>query len=202
MKSWSFLGGPGSIGYRVFDLLRRLVNGRLVSYLCETALHRPANRVLEAGSGPGFASSLLSSHRAVCLSVALDIDIEALKEARQRDPKLAVVVADLYALPFSAGTFDLVWSNSTIEHLNGPLHALAEMRRVTRQGGYLFVGVPYRRGPLWFQPWIAKTRLGIWLGPVFGNEQLLQMADQLRLRVVETKVYFFRFFVGMLAKLA
>jgi SAM-dependent methyltransferase len=132
----------------------------------------------------------------------LDIDIEALKEARQRDPKLAVVVADLYALPFSAGTFDLVWSNSTIEHLSRPLSALAEMRRVARQGGYLFVGVPYRRGPLWFQPWISKTRLGIWLGPVFGNEQLLQLADQLRLRVIETRVYFFRFFVGMLVKLA
>ena len=134
------------------------------------------------------------------LSVAADIDIEALREARRRDPALPVVVADLYHLPFPPESFDLVWNSSTLEHLDDMEAALAQMERVTRTGGHLFIGVPYLYGPLGFQRWIPQTGVGIWIGTVFSRSELVARLERLGLQIVAGTLYFFRFFVGSLAR--
>jgi len=200
VKLWQLLGGPGSVPYHLFDVVRKRVNRKLAAYLVAKA--SPQGRrchVLEAGSGPAFASSLLASRPGV-FSVALDIDVDALREARKRDPALPVVIGDLYSLPFKMGLFDLVWNSSTLEHLAAPDRALAEMTRVAGQKGYIFVGVPYRGGPLGFQPWIKDHRLGVWIGAVFSRGELIGQIQQARLEPVETICYFFRFFIGVLAR--
>jgi SAM-dependent methyltransferase len=199
-RLWTFMGGAGSPWYRCFDAVRRGLNRRLYRYLSSRALGHGQSRVLEAGSGPAFTSSLLSSDPLVSLSVAVDIDLTALQEARKRDPALPVVVGDLYHLPFADGVFDLVWSSSTLEHLERPQVVLAEMKRVAKSGGKMFIGVPYKYGPLVFQPWIKATRVGIWLGPVFDRRRLREMLTQLGLSAEEFVLYFFWFFVGVLAE--
>ena len=105
------------------------------------------------------------------LSVAVDIDLEALQEARLRDAHLAAIVADLNHLPLRHGSVDLCWNSSTIEHLDDPHRALSQMVFVTRPGGKVFVGVPNLYGPLGFQRWISGTPVGIWIGrlSVAGN---------------------------------
>jgi SAM-dependent methyltransferase len=200
MKSWSFFGGPGSLPYRFFDRIRARLNRCLVAYLLEKAIFKECSRVLEAGSGSAFASSLFSRHERVSLSVALDIDIDALDEARRRDPSLPAVAADLYHLPFAPETFDLVWNSSTLEHLGEPEKALAEMQRVAKLSGYVFVGVPYRLGPLGIQRWLANTKVGSWIGPAFGKAELRTMLGDRGLRPVNTRPYFFHFFIGVLAR--
>lgn len=199
---WQFWGGPGSWPYELFDGQRRRLNRRLVERLATRALGGGNRRVLEAGAGPAYASSLLARHRAVRLSVALDIDPEALAVARRHDPGLTAVVGDLYRLPFRTGVFDLVWNSSTLEHLEAPTAALAEMRRVARPEGYVFVGVPYRFGPLGWQPLVAATALGVWIGTVFDRRRLAHLCAEQRLVPVEAVTYFFRFFVGVLARKA
>ncbi|MBI3087361.1 MAG: class I SAM-dependent methyltransferase [Candidatus Omnitrophica bacterium] len=199
-KSWSVPGGPGSWLYRGYDALRRRLNRRLVGYLAARACLAPGSRVLEGGSGPAFASSLFARESGVALSIAADLDAEALREARRRDPALPAVQTDLYRLPFRSGVFDLVWSSSTLEHLAAPASALEEMQRVTKDGGYLFVGVPARRGPLGFQPWIKRTRVGVWLGPVFSRAELLVLMAQQGLRPVSMLAYGWGCFVGVLAR--
>jgi SAM-dependent methyltransferase len=186
--------------YRLFDRARMRVNRWLADYLLRAAIVRDGSRILEAGSGPAYASSVLSRSAKVSLSIALDVDIEALRQARSRDPQLPAVVADLYALPFPAETFDLVWNSSTIEHLSDPEAAVAEMRRVTGRRGCIFIGVPYRRGPLGFQRWIANTSAGVWIGSVFGKDELRAAVERLGFRPVDVKPYFFRVFIGMLAR--
>jgi SAM-dependent methyltransferase len=50
------------------------------------------------------------------------------------------------AMPFADEHFDLVVSNSTLEHIPGFWLAVAEMHRVLAPGGYLLVATPgYRR---------------------------------------------------------
>jgi len=198
-KSWQ-LGTPGTLPYRLYDELRKRLNRKLVDYLSEIAIQHEHSRVLEAGSGPAFASSLFAWDHRVRLSVAVDIDIEALYEARRRDSLLPVVVADLYNLPFVGESFDLVWNSSTLEHLESPNAALAEMQRVTRRGGHVFIGVPYLYGPLGFQRWVADTPVGIWIGKVFNRDQLERMLWGVGLQPRDSVFYFFRFFVGVLAQ--
>ncbi len=197
-KSWQ-LGETDSLLNRLYDHLRRLLNQRLVHFLCQ---HLPSNRpayVLEAGSGSGFASSLMARAPGVGCSVALDIDLHALAEARQRDPQLPVVAADLNHLPFKSASFDLVWNSSTMEHLDDPAPALLELSRLVNPDGLLFIGVPYRFGPLGVQTWFKNSPLGIWIGPVFDPRQLEQWMQVCAFTSQSYKYYFFNFFIGVLA---
>ena len=112
--------GSGTLTYRLYDALRNQLNGKLVNYLLARAINHDKCKVLEAGSGPAFASSMLAQDRRVELSVAMDLDIEALHEARRRDPDLCLVVADLRNLPFKTESMDLSWNSSTIKHYQTP----------------------------------------------------------------------------------
>jgi ubiquinone/menaquinone biosynthesis C-methylase UbiE len=197
-KAWQ-LGSPDTLVYWFFDTLRKRLNAKLVNYLLGSAVNRENAIVLEAGSGPAFASSILRTDRRVGLSVAVDIDLEALQQARCRDASLCLVVADLNHLPFRNESMDLCWNSSTIEHLPEPAAALAEMQRVTIQGGSVFVGVPNLYGPLGFQRWIRETPVGVWIGEVFNRSQLSRLLAQAGLNPKDSIFYFFRFFVGVLA---
>jgi SAM-dependent methyltransferase len=198
-KSWQ-LGSPGTLTYRLYDALRNQLNGKLVNYLLARAINHDKCKVLEAGSGPAFASSILGQDRRVGLSVAVDLDIDALHEARRRDPNLCLVVADLRNLPFKTESIDLSWNSSTIEHLPNPSSAVVEMARVTRKGGSVFVGVPNLYGPLGFEYLIRETSVGIWIGQTFTGAGLREMLIDSGLKPQHSLFYFFRFFVGVLAQ--
>jgi len=198
-KAWQ-LGSPGSLSYRFYDALRKRLNLKLVQYLLTRAMTADDNRVLEAGSGPAFASSILAADPRVAMSIAVDFDLEALQEARRRDPALMLVLADVQMLPFRTGSLDLTWNSSTVEHLPDPATALAEMQRVTRKSGTVFVGVPNRYGPLGFEQWIRDTAAGIWIGKTYSLTELKDMSIRAGLRPKDSLYYFFRFFVGVLAE--
>ena len=197
-KSWQ-LGSPETAIYGLYDGLRRRVNAKLARYLLEKAVTSPTSVVVEAGSGPAFASSMLSRDNRVALAVAMDIDLEALQQARRRDPSLALVVGDLRSLPFRTQGLDLTWNSSTLEHLDDPLAGLKEMVRVTREGGKIFAGLPYLSGPLGFQRWIPDTSVGVWIGTVFNLSEAKELISAAGARPRSHIVYFFRFFLGVLA---
>lgn len=198
--SWR-IGDTASPVNRAYDALRRGLNGDLVRYFERTALAGAGPyRVLEAGSGTAFASSLLIQRPSVRLGMAVDHDANALGEGRARDAQLAASVADIFRMPFADGAFDLVWNSSTLEHLGRTEQALAEMARVVRPGGYLFTGVPFAYGPLGFQKWIANTGAGVWIGTVFDRPTLEGLVRQTGLQPCDSMIYFFRFFIGILAQ--
>ena len=196
--SWSIGGGPGSAPYRLFDRARNALNRRLARHLYRDAGGgaRPL-ATLEAGSGPGTCSSTLGGMARV-RATALDLDADALAVAAARDPRLALVRGDLYALPFRSGAFDLVFSSSTMEHLDAFDRALREMVRVTRPGGRLFVGVPCRYGP--FLP-VALLRadhpVSVWVGELFDRRRLVAKCRVDGVRVESIRHYFFRCFIGV-----
>jgi SAM-dependent methyltransferase len=198
-KAWQ-LGAPGTLLYQFYDRLRERLNRKLVKFLLGNAITQGDCRILEAGSGPAFASSIFNAEDRVCLSIAVDIDIEALHEARRRDSGLALVVGDVQRLPFRDGSIDLCWNSSTIEHLETPERALDEMKIATKPGGMIFVGVPNSYGPLGFQRLISGTPVGIWIGKTFSHRQLAEMLSAIGLQPVHNIFYFFRFFVGVLAR--
>jgi SAM-dependent methyltransferase len=210
VRTWEFYGNERSAFGRWYEWLRRRLNERLVHFLVNSMNEsNPAPmigdfpvrflRVLEAGSGTAYASSCFANRSRTSLAVCMDIDHDALRKARQRDPGLIVVIGDLRHLPFAEGAFDLVFNNSTLEHLEQPEIAIAEMRRACRENGRVFIGVPFLFGPLWFQPLIARTALGIWLGRVFSRSALEQAIRSAGLRPTGCIRFFFRVFIGVIS---
>ena len=116
-------------------------NGRAYEDSCERiALERllpqSGERLIDLGAGFGRLADLYRSFRHVVLT---DRAFSQMQEARKRlggDPRFAFVVADVYALPFRAGSADQVVSVRMLHHLVDVPRALGEITRVLRGGGY------------------------------------------------------------------
>jgi SAM-dependent methyltransferase len=102
-------------------------------------------KVLDAGCGSGGIA--LSFAEECDLAVGLDIKNKfgeaGRKLAAERGIGNAVFVqGDGTALPFEAGSFDLVLSHSVLEHVASAERYLGECHRVLREDGILFLQTP------------------------------------------------------------
>jgi SAM-dependent methyltransferase len=97
----------------------------------------PCEAFLDAGCGDGrYLAALaaeLPARRAGC-----DLSARILETARQR-VEADFRQANLEALPFDDGEFDLVLCSQVIEHVLEPDLGIAELRRVLRPGGALVI---------------------------------------------------------------
>src|SRR6059058_1990988 len=95
-------------------------------------------RAIDSGTGAGtLALALAPLVREV---VGVDIVPELLERAREGAPdNVTFVEGDVTKLPFDSGTFDLSCSRRTLHHIARPERAVAELARVTAQGGQVFV---------------------------------------------------------------
>ena len=109
------------------DLVRDLIR----KYL------RPGQRLLDAGCGRylKFCKELSGTARVV------GIDLESTLETDNQNAPFGVR-GDLGRLPFASENFDMVISRSVVEHLEDPLRAFQEFRRVLRPGGKVVIVTP------------------------------------------------------------
>ncbi len=129
--------------YALFEYYR---SAKVLAFL-ERAGVTIAGRVLDAGCGGGGMPLSLAEHARYV------VGIDPIDRFSQAGVKLAVehklhnlafAQADGLALPFGAGTFDLVLSHAVIEHVPDAPKYLAECRRVlTRDGRCYLSTAPY-----------------------------------------------------------
>jgi SAM-dependent methyltransferase len=97
-------------------------------------------KVLDLGSGSGKISRLIESegHEVV----ALDCSKQAVRKSKQRG--IASLRANLNRdlLPFSTGSFDVVWCSDLIEHVFSLPKLTKEIHRVLKKGGTWIITVP------------------------------------------------------------
>ena len=104
----------------------------------------PGASVLEAGCGR--TTRLARFRDRIDRLVGVDLDESG---GRMNESLDEFAVADLCGtLPFPDGTFDLVYSNFVVEHLERPPAAFAEWHRVLRPGGSVVVVTSNRSNPL------------------------------------------------------
>jgi ubiquinone/menaquinone biosynthesis C-methylase UbiE len=104
----------------------------------------PSVSLLDVGCGPGNITADLAGRLGEGAVVGIDlskdvIGMAATQYATEDHPNLSFEVADVYALDFSEGSFDVVYAHQVLQHLSQPVEALREMRRVLRPGGTLAV---------------------------------------------------------------
>jgi ubiquinone/menaquinone biosynthesis C-methylase UbiE len=102
----------------------------------------PNDRVLDVGCGSGSMARLIarSFPRAEVVGVDLRDGYLDFARARARDENIRNITfrhGDVFALPFPDATFDVVWSKYLLQWLKEPRSALAELKRVTRPGGFV-----------------------------------------------------------------
>jgi ubiquinone/menaquinone biosynthesis C-methylase UbiE len=95
-------------------------------------------RALDAGTGAGTLALALAP--LVQEVVGVDIVPELLQRARAAaPPNVTFIEGDATNLPLETGSFDLACSRRTLHHIARPERAVAELARVTKPGGRVFV---------------------------------------------------------------
>lgn len=94
-------------------------------------------RVLDVGAGAGFVTEALLARGARV--DAVDQSEGMVAELARRFPDACVRVADAHKLPFADASFDAVFANMVLHHVEDPRAAVAEWARVLRPGGRLAV---------------------------------------------------------------
>jgi SAM-dependent methyltransferase len=97
-------------------------------------------RLLDCGCGPGSITADLALAVAPGEAIGVDLREDALEQARAFAAKRSIAnlhfqTASVYELPFPDASFDVAFACAVLQHLNDPLVALREMRRVLRPGG-------------------------------------------------------------------
>ncbi len=118
---------PASLYRKVFPTAHRLLVERIIN----RRLSEAHGDVLVVGAGHDPYGYLLSQAKSVCRTDISD-------EYGNID-----LVADVHDLPFEDGSFDAVVAIEVIEHLRSPQEAVAEIFRVLRPGGRIFVSIPF-----------------------------------------------------------
>lgn len=102
-------------------------------------------RLLDVGTGTALIPIELCRRNVACQIIAIDLAAEMLKLADFNIAKSGFATSiqseriDAKQMPYAAGAFDAVISNSIVHHIPEPDTVFAEMARVLRLGGLLFV---------------------------------------------------------------
>ncbi len=157
--------------------------GLLYDAAGEIGRQPPAARILDVPCGGGVALRGLRPGQHVTY-VAADIAREMLERtmdaARERgvEAQVEVRVADVAALPFPDGDFDLVVSFTGLHCFPDPHRAVTEMVRVLRPGGVLTGSAVLNDTGLRFEPMRRIGRAASLLGPsCTGPELRAWLAD-------------------------
>lgn len=145
---------------------------------------RHFQQMLNLGTGEGDYDALIAPYGKQL--TACDINVQDIAFARQLNADLTNVdyrVEDALRLSFPANQFDLITSVDVLEHVGQPARMIAEIGRVLRTGGLVFITFPYLNFPFTYDPinkmasWLRRERLIAQGAYAFGHEYLIKKTD-------------------------
>jgi 2-polyprenyl-3-methyl-5-hydroxy-6-metoxy-1,4-benzoquinol methylase len=121
----------------------------------------PGLTILECGCGAGRFTEVLLARGARVASVDLSSAVEANRDTCPISARHQVIQADLRALPFAEGMFDVVLCLGVLQHTPNPERSMAALFGQVRPGGVLVID-HYRRqwssylGTVWLVRAVVK----------------------------------------------
>jgi ubiquinone/menaquinone biosynthesis C-methylase UbiE len=139
---WEFSGPMAWVYDLVFSAR---IDGFYARIAQQVASRIAAGHVLDVGCGPGRLGLYLAQQAPGLTVTGIDISPWMIALARRRATaaqladRVCFAVADVGALPFPDGQFDLVVSTLSLHHWPDPAQGLAEVRRVLKPGSKAYV---------------------------------------------------------------
>ncbi len=157
--------GQGKVGRRLLDgyfkAVADIVDRSQVSSLEQAS-------AIEIGCGEGFSTQRLAA------LLPGNVTLEAseyvghmIPKAQTNNPGMRVTEESVYDLQHADNSFDIVFLLEVLEHLDFADKGLAELKRVTKAGGYIVLGVP--REYLWCGLNLARLKYVRRLGNTPGH---------------------------------
>jgi len=131
--------------------------------------------ILNVGAGNGlFLEDLYERREKI---IALDIEIKALQELKEKYPDVICLIADATALPFKDRAVKIVFSNAVIEHVGSLKMQQKYADEIKRIAQKYFITTPNKYFPFEFhfalpcyqfipksiQKWLFKSyKIGLW----------------------------------------
>lgn len=125
-------------------------------------------RVLDVGCSGGIVADEL--RRCGADVVGVDIDVPGITQAAAAfGDRIGLVLADSEDLPLASASFDVVVCNHIYEHVVDPDRLFAELRRVIRPSGALYLGLANRY-------WVMEPHYRLpflsWLPPALADRYI------------------------------
>lgn len=114
--------------------------------------------LLEIGAGAGRNTLRYTGFEQITL---LDYSFSQLEQARARlgeSPRFTYVAANVYQMPFAAGSFDAATMIRTLHHLRRPEAALERVREVVTGGASFLLEYPNKRNLKAIARWLMRRQ--------------------------------------------
>ena len=110
--------------------------------------------ILNVGCGRGFYEYAITQILPDARITGIDINNSYLNMAKElgKNNKITFIKASVYNLPFADSSFDTIIASEILEHLNDDELALREIKRVLKKDGKLFITVPNKDYPFFWDP--------------------------------------------------
>ena len=118
-----------------YDRFMGRYSSKLAPAFAEFAGVDSGQRVVDVGCGPGALTSVLVERLGASSVAAVDPSEPFVAAARERHPGVDVRQAPAEDLPFADDEFDASLAQLVVHFMADPVRGLADMARVTKQGG-------------------------------------------------------------------
>ena len=160
----NYSSGNILIRWLIMRLLRRIAD-------VLAGINAAAQFGLDMGCGGGNVIHYLHHRQAIGDLVAVDLDVDRVRFAKDHFPYATYFSADINRLIFKENTFDYIIATEIFEHLPAPQGAIRELSRIAKNGAYLVISVPYEpffhwanlaRGKYWGRMGKTPTHVNFW----------------------------------------
>ena len=104
----------------------------------QEASHRKINRFLDIGCGEGYV--LIEALKRGWTTYGVDVYDNRIDVAK--DKSITFFRGNIFQASFPNDFFDCIYMDSVLEHVLDPFRQLCEVRRILREGGVVYIGVP------------------------------------------------------------